>query len=102
MIMQAKFETDLTVRSFAYIAEQLARSPAAQYDQILSEAEKHCSALRLAQRDIFEMMEQELRKRTLTKAEFLQLRESAAQTVAQARNAITRIAAKYAPRKLAA
>jgi hypothetical protein len=107
MNIQTQFETDLTVRSFAYVAKQLAQSPAApppsvQYEQILREAEKHRSALRLVQRDAFEMMEQGLRKGTLTKAEFHRLRETAAQTIEQAQQAINRIAAQYAPRKLAA
>jgi hypothetical protein len=107
MNIQTKFETDLTVRSFAYMARQFARSPAAlapsvQYEQILNEAEKHRSALRLMQRDVVEMLGQGLRKQTLTKAEFHRLRETAAQTIAQAQQAITVIAAQYAPQKLAA
>jgi hypothetical protein len=107
MNIQTKFETDLTVRSFAYVARQLARSPAAlapsaQYAQILSEAEKHRSALRLMQRDVLDTVEQGLRKRTLTKAEFDRLCATAAHTIEQAQEAITRIAAQYAPHKLAA
>jgi hypothetical protein len=107
MNIQTRFETDLTIRSFAYVAKQLARSPSAlapsaQYEQILNEAEKHRSALRLVQRDVFEMLEQGLRKQTLTKAEFHRLREAAAQTIAQAQQAITLVAARYAPHKLAA
>jgi hypothetical protein len=107
MNIQTQFKTDLTVRSFAYVAKQLSLSsgdlsPSAQYEQILGAAEQHRSALRLAQRDIFEMTQQALRKQTLTKAEFHHLRESAAQVIAQAQQAITRIAAQYAPRKLAA
>jgi hypothetical protein len=107
MTIQAKFHTDLTVQSFAYVARQLARSSAAlapseQYEQILSEAEKHRSALRLVQRDMFEMAEQGLREQALTKTEFHQLRETAGRMINQAQEAITRIAAQYAPHELAA
>ena len=105
--IQAKFDADLTVRSFAYVARQFARSSAvpttsAQYEQILGEAEKHRSALRLVQRDVFEMTEQELRKQSLTAAECRRLRESVAQTIEQAQQTITRITARYVPHKLAA
>lgn len=107
MDLQPKFDADMTVRSFAYAAQQLAISQAAlapsiQYERILSEAEKYRSALRLVQRDAFEMAEQGLRKQTLTKAQFHQVCETAVQTVAQAQQAISRIAAQYAPQKLAA
>jgi hypothetical protein len=107
MNIQANFEIDLTVRSFAYVAQQLAQTPSTraastQYEQILDEAERHRSALRLVQRDVFEMVEQQLREQTLTQVEFHQLREAAAQTIAQAQQAITRIAAQYAPHRLAA
>lgn len=107
MNIKTEIETDLTVQSFAYMARQLARSPAApghsaRYAQILGEAEKHCSALRLVQRDVFEMAEHGLRKQTLTKAEFDRMRETATQAIAHAQQAITRIAAQYAPHKLAA
>lgn len=107
MTVQARLETDLTIRSFAYVAKQLASSAVASdscalYAQLLSEAEKYRSALRLMQRDAFEMAEQDLRKQTLTKAEFAQVRESASRTITQAQQAITRIAAQYAPHQLAA
>ncbi|MEN3295145.1 MAG: hypothetical protein V7642_4398 [Burkholderiales bacterium] len=107
MNIQTKLETDLTIRSFAYVARQLARSsaslaPSAQYEQILGEAEKHRSALRLVQRDALERAEQGLRKQTLSKAEFHHLRDLTAQTIEQALEEITRIAAQYAPHKLAA
>jgi hypothetical protein len=107
MTTQTNFETDLTVQSFAYVAKQLARLPAAAassglYEQILGEAEKHRSALGLVQRDVFELTEQGLRKQTMTKEEFCRLREIAAQTITQAQQAITRIAAQYAPHQLAA
>ena len=104
MDMQTKFHADLTVRSFAYVANQLARSsePSVHYDQILREAERHCSALRLVERDAVEMAAQALREQKLTKAEFQRWRAAAAQTVATAQAAITRTAAKYAPHKLAA
>ncbi|HEY0843819.1 MAG TPA: hypothetical protein VGE12_00525 [Noviherbaspirillum sp.] len=100
MSTATRFEADLTVQSFAYVAKQLA--PTAQYEQILSEAERHRSALRLMQRDAFALAELELRKQTLTRAEFQQLRETAAQKIAQAEQAINRIAAQYAPHKIAA
>lgn len=107
MTTQARLETDLTVRSFAFVARQLARSqggaaPSVLYEHILGEAEKHRSALRLVQRDALERAEQALRQQALTAAECLRLRESAAQAVAQAQQEITRIAAQYAPHKLAA
>jgi predicted polyphosphate/ATP-dependent NAD kinase len=107
MNIETEIDADLTVQSFAYSAKQLARSSAAlaqfaQYEQILAEAEKHRSALRLAQRDVLEMAEQGLRKQTLTKPEFHRLCETAAQQIVQAQQAISRIAAQYAPRKLAA
>lgn len=107
MDIQPKFDADMTVRSFAYAAKQLAISqaslaPTAQYERIVAEAEKYRSALRLVQRDAFEMAEQGLRKQTLTKAEFHQVCETAVQAVSQAQQAISRIAAQYAPQKLAA
>jgi hypothetical protein len=107
MTIQTKFEADLTVRSFAYVAKRLAKSsvslaPSALYERILNEAEKHRSALHLVLRDVFEMSEQGLRKQTLTKAEFHHLRETSAQTIARAEQTIARIAAQYAPHKLAA
>lgn len=102
MKMKARVDTDLTVQSFAYVARQLASSPSMQYEQILSTAEKHRSALRLVLRDIFEMTEQELRKRTLTEGECQRMREAAAHTIERAQQAITRIAAQYSPHKLAA
>jgi hypothetical protein len=107
MNMPTKFETDLTVRSFAYVVKQLiqssvAQKPSALYAQILREAEKHRSALRLVLRDVFEMTEQELRKRTLTKAEFQRMRDTAAGTIRKAQQEITCIATQYAPHELAA
>jgi hypothetical protein len=107
MDIQPKFSADLTVRSFAYTAQQLARTrssltPSAQYERILGEAAKHRSALRLVQRDVLEMTEQGLRKQTLTKAECHQLREIAAQAIGQAEQAISRIASQYSPHRMAA
>jgi hypothetical protein len=107
MNLRTEIDINLTVRSFAYVAKQLARSSSAlglsaRYEQILSEAEKHRSALRLVQRDVFEMAEQELRHQTLTSAECQKVRETAAQRIARAQQTITRIAAQYAPHKLAA
>lgn len=107
MDIQPKFDADMTVRSFAYTAKQLATlhaslAPSALYERILAEAEKHRSALRLVQRDAFEMAQQGLRKQALTKAEFHQVCDAAVQAVSQAQQAVTRIAAQYAPQKLAA
>lgn len=100
MKIQIKFDTDLVVRSFAYVAKKM--GPSAQYEQILGEAEKHRSALRLIQRDVNEMAEQGLRKHALTKIESDRMRETAAQAIAQGLQAITRIAAQYAPHRQAA
>lgn len=106
MKIETKIDTDLTVQSFAYMARKLASSSAAaasaQYEQILSEAEKHRCALRLMRRDALEMAEQGLRKRALTKADFVRLDETTAQAVTQAQQAITRIAEQYAPQRMAA
>lgn len=102
MTMQARYEIDLTVQSFAYVARKLACLQGAQYEHILDEAEKHRRALRLMQRDVFEMAERGLRERTLTAAECHRLRETAKQTIAQAEQAIAGIAAQYAPHRLAA
>ncbi|GAB3537912.1 hypothetical protein GCM10027343_02280 [Noviherbaspirillum agri] len=100
-------DTDLIVQAFAYQARQLAAASASctrtvLYEQILSEAEKHRSALRLAQRDIVEATAQALRKQMLNAAEAECLRESASRGIARALQAIGRIAAHYAPHKLAA
>lgn len=107
MDSEIKTNIDLTVQSFAYIARQLARSPAASdatapYEQVLNEAEKYRSALRLLQRDVFEGTEQRFRQQKMTKTEFQRLRERAAQAIAQAQQAITRITEQYAPQRLAA
>lgn len=107
MDFQPNSDADMTVRSFAYMARQLASAhpllaASARYERILAEAEKHRSALRLVQRDAFEMAERGLRKQTLTKAEFRQVCDMAVQAVSQAQQAISRIAAQYAPQKLAA
>lgn len=106
MNVQAKFGIDLTVRSFAYVARQLAKTstlaPSALYAQILGEAEKHRSAIRLVQRDAFEMAERGLRKQTLAKTEYHQLLQTVTQTATQAQQEIARIAEQYAPQKLAA
>jgi hypothetical protein len=100
MNMHTRLDTDLIVRSFDHVARKMAHS--AQYEHILAEAEKHRSALRMMQRDVFETTESELRRKLLTKSEFQQLREMAAQRIAQGHDAITRIAAQYAPQRMAA
>lgn len=107
MNTQPKLETDLTIQSFSYVARKLAQAtpplePSVRYEHILSEAEKHCSALRLMQRDVFEKTEQELREHAMSKTEFQSMRQTVAHSIAQAQQAITHIAAHYAPRKLAA
>lgn len=93
-------DADLIVRSFAYVAKQLA--PSVHYEQILGEAERHRSALRLLQRDAFEMAEQGVRRHALTKTESDRMREAATQAIAQGQQAISRITAQYAPHKQAA
>ncbi|TFW10141.1 hypothetical protein E4K72_02420 [Oxalobacteraceae bacterium OM1] len=106
MNTETKFESVLTVRSFAYVAKQLARTPegapAARYEQILGEADKHRSALRLLRRDAFDTAAQGQRDGLLTRAEAERIRQSAIATVAQAEHLISRIAAQYAPQRLAA
>jgi hypothetical protein len=105
MKFKAKIETELTVQSFAYMAKQMAHSAyasTAHYEQILNEAEKYRSALRLMQRDVFEMAEQGWRQQTLTKAECRQVRERAEKKITHAQQAITRIVEQYAPHRMAA
>jgi hypothetical protein len=99
--MNTSLDTDIVVRSFAHVAKEMAKATTT-YENILGEAEKHRSALRLMQRDVFETTESELRRKRLTKAEFQQMREAAAQAIAKGLDAITRIAAQYAPHRLAA
>jgi len=101
MRIEAKVDTDLIIQSFAYLARQLAGGYA-QYEDILSAADKHRSALRLVQRDVLEGAAQRLRAQTLTKEEFQRLCEATARTIAQAQQAITHIAAQYVPHRLAA
>ena len=70
MTTQNRFDAELTVRSFAYVAKQLAQgaaAPSALYEQILAEAEKHRAALRVMGRDMVEKVEAALRSRTLTR-----------------------------------
>jgi hypothetical protein len=102
MTTNTKVEIDLTVRSFSYVAKQLAKSSHMQYEQILREAEKHRSALLLIQRDLMDKAEQGLRRKTITRTEFDRVRAAATQAVSQARQTITCIAAQYVPQKLAA
>ncbi len=102
MNIQTKFQIDLTVRSFAYVAKQLGTSPSAQFAQILNEAERHRQALRLVQRDVLEFANQQWRERTLTETAFQRLRKEAERVIEQAQGKISRIAAQYSPQKLAA
>ena len=102
MKFQTKFQINLTVRSFAYVAKQLAVMPSVQHEQILIEAAKHCQALRLVQRDVFEMADQKLRERALTETAFHRRRKATTLAVAQAQEKISRIAMQYAQHRLAA
>lgn len=102
MNTQTKFQIDLTVRSFAYVAMQLATSPSAQFAQILNEAERHRQALRLVQRDVLELANQQWRERALTETAFQRLRKEATRIIEQAQEKISRIAEQYSPQKLAA
>lgn len=105
MTSQNRFDADLTVRSFAYVAKQIAQgaaAPSALYEQILAEAEKHRSALRVMRRDMVEKVENGLRSRTITKGEFQRLCDASVQKIELAQHSITRIAAQYAPQRLAA
>ena len=99
---QTKFQIDLAVQSFAYVARQLASSPSAQLEHILAEAEKHRQALRIIQRDVFEMTRQKLRDHDMSERAFLRIRKAATKAIEQAQDAISRIAAQYAPQRLAA
>jgi hypothetical protein len=107
MDTKLKRRTDLTVQSFSYVAGKLAQSAdqlllTALYEEILAEAEKHRSALRLIQRDVFDFVSEGLRTKTLTEARFRRVRDIATKTTELAQDAITRIASQYAPQKMAA
>jgi len=107
MDTKLKRRTDLTVQSFSYVAGKLAQSAdqlllTALYEQILAEAEKHRSALRLIQRDVVDFVNEGFRNKTLSEARFRRIRDTASKTVELAQDAITRIASQYAPQKMAA
>jgi len=102
MKFTTKLDTDLTVQSFAYMANKLARSPGVQYEQILSVAENHRSALRLIQRDVIDLVQAELAKQNVAVSDYQRIRKTIARKIDQAQQAITRIAAQYAPYALAA
>ncbi|RZA17562.1 MAG: hypothetical protein EOP02_21375 [Proteobacteria bacterium] len=107
MITQLKRRTDLIVQSFAYVAGKLAQSPdmhslTALHQQILGEAEKHCSAIRMLQRDVFQSADAGLRSGELNELRFRRLRDRSTGTAAMAQDAIARIASQYAPQKIAA
>jgi hypothetical protein len=104
---KVKRRTDLTVQCFAYVAGKLAPSTdpllsTTLYEQILAEAERHRSALRLIQRDVFDFVNEGLRTRTLSDARCRRIRDAVAKTIGLAQDAITRIASQYAPQKMAA
>ena len=107
MNAKLKRRTDLTVQSFSYVAGKLAQSShprmvTSLHEQILGEAEKHCSALRLMRRDVFDSANEGLRTGTLGDARAQRMRDTATKTIEQAQEAITRIASQYAPQKMAA
>jgi hypothetical protein len=107
--MNAKLghRTDLTVQSFSYVAGKLAQSSDSRmmtslYEQILAEAEKHRSALRLMQRDVADLTNEGLRTRTLSDVRAQRIRDTATKTIELAQDAITRILSQYAPQRMAA
>jgi hypothetical protein len=107
MNAKLKRRTDLTVQSFSYIAGKLTQSShpevwTALYEQILGEAEKHRSALRLMRRDVFDLANEGLRTGILSDVRAQRMRDTATKTVELAQDAITRIASQYAPQKMAA
>lgn len=107
MDIQAGSQAALIAQSFGYVARQLAGAPGAaatfeQYEQIRSEAEKHSSALNLVLRDVTRMADTALRSAWLTQAERDRVCMMAALTIAEARQAIDRNVAQYAPHRLAA
>ena len=102
MNIQTKTQIELAVQSFAYVAGQIAKSPCAHYDRITSEADKHRHALRVLLRDVFEITREKLRSQAITEKTCQRMRKAATYAIAQAEAAITRIAAQYAPQKLAA
>lgn len=107
MNVKLKRRTDMTVESFAYVARKLAQSLeqlplSALYEQILGEAEKHRSALRLMQRDVLELANKGWATGTLREIRLQRKCGIATRAIEQAHDEITRIASQYAPQKLAA
>jgi hypothetical protein len=109
LVMNEKLKrrADLTVQSFAYTAGKLAQSPdplaqSPLYEQILGEAEKHRSALRIMERDAFELANEGLRARTLSDVRAHRMRDITSRTIKAAHDSITRIASQFAPQRLAA
>lgn len=99
--------TALTVQCFSYVVGKLTQSsavlsPTALHAQVLGEAEKHCSALRLMQRDLFQSTDDGLRSGTLSAGKARLMRNAAARTIKGAQDQITRIASQFTPQKLAA
>jgi hypothetical protein len=102
-----KHRADLTVQSFAYVAGKLTQSPdplsqTDLYEQILGEAEKHRSALRLIERDVVDFANEGLRTRTLSVVRVQRMRDIASRTIKAAQDSISRIASQFAPQRLAA
>lgn len=107
MNAKLKCRTDLTVQCFSYIAGKLAQSfdprmLTSLYEEILAEAEKHRSALRLMQRNIADLTNEGLRTRTLSDVRAQRIRDTATKTIGLAQDAITRIVSQYAPQRMAA
>lgn len=107
MHVKLKRRTDITVESFAYVAIKLAQSLEqlplnALYEQVLGEAEKHRSALRLMHRDVLELANSALGAGTLREMRLQRKCGIATKAIERAHDEITRIASQYAPQKLAA
>lgn len=107
MNAKLKHRTDLTVQCFSYVAGKAAQSSdprmlTSLYEEILAEAEKHRSALRLMQRDVADLTNEGLRTGALSYVRAQRIRDTAAKTIALAQDAITRIAFQYAPQRMAA
>ena len=99
--------TALTVQCFTYVAGKLAQtsallSPTALHAQVLAEAERHYSALRLMQRDLLQSTDDGLRSGTLSAGKARLMRDAASKTIKGAQDQITRIASQFTPQKLAA
>lgn len=105
MDVQATSHAAAIVRSFAYVAKQLAGNTVvtpAQYKQIHGEALKHESALNLLRRDVVEHARHALRNRSITRIEYRSACVTAEHAIAKAKKEITRTLAEFADYALAA